>query len=152
MRIIYLLLYPHGSDTNISRHKYVQSITIYTGSQRSHALHQSAPSSSLGYGVPLRCTRSSLLRPLGLVSWWLLILALSITLHYILILSNSYATHYPSHIPHKSHNEVQLILIIMLIIIIAIYCCVLCTFLGSRSSRWFWTNWTVVVKSAWLNS
>ena len=26
------------------------------------------------------------------------------------------------------------------------------TFFGSRSSRWFWINWTVVVKSAWLNS
>ena len=61
---IHLLLYPHGSDITSQDTKYVQSITIYTGFTRSHALHQSAPSSSPGRGIPLRCTRSLLLGPL----------------------------------------------------------------------------------------
>jgi len=61
---IHLLLYPHGSDITSQDPKYVQSITIYTGFTRSHALHQSAPSSSPGRGIPLRCTRSLLLGPL----------------------------------------------------------------------------------------
>ena len=97
---IYLLLYPHGSDTNISRPKYVQCTTIYTGSQRSHALHQSAPSSSPGRGVPLRCTRSLLLGPLLVTAHNGAVNHPSLYSHITQLMLRT-----PSHIPHTSSNH-----------------------------------------------